>query len=76
MDDDTEVANSFPADNPTNKIAPFAVPRPLRTRPPLVRLLQFLFPYLPSIFSIIIFLLKKLFHPINLKSRQKNLDQI
>lgn len=33
IDDDNEVANSFPMD----KIAPFAVPRPPRARPSLVR---------------------------------------
>jgi hypothetical protein len=43
-DDDTEVANSFPVDNSTNKTAPFAVPRPPRTRPSLVRIFsQFIF---------------------------------
>ncbi|CAF3385996.1 unnamed protein product [Rotaria socialis] len=31
-EDDTEVANSFPIDSPTSKTAPFAVPRPPRTR--------------------------------------------
>ncbi|CAF1417816.1 unnamed protein product [Rotaria sordida] len=31
-DDDTEVANSFPVDSPTNKTAPFIIPRPPRTR--------------------------------------------
>ncbi|CAF0827499.1 unnamed protein product [Rotaria sp. Silwood1] len=34
-DDDTEVANSFPVDSPTNKTAPFVIPRPPRTRQPL-----------------------------------------
>ncbi|CAF2779910.1 unnamed protein product [Rotaria sp. Silwood2] len=36
-DDDTEVANSFPVDSPTNKTAPFIIPRPPRARQPFVR---------------------------------------
>jgi len=37
-DDDNEVANSFPVDNSTIKTAPFAVPRPPRNRPSIVRI--------------------------------------
>ncbi len=69
VDDDVEVANTFPMD----KTTPFAVPRPPRARPPLVStLLQFIDrTFLSSIRPI---LLKKLF--LNLKFRRKHLVQI
>jgi hypothetical protein len=50
IDDDNEVENSFPVDNFTSKSAQFAVPRPPRTRPSLVRILLNFFFHIFTIF--------------------------